>query len=82
MLNTMTSIIINGTSTTEEGVELLGMESRLEYDGSTNTTERCPDRKLYLANKETADKDRAAFRTYVENIVNSMDKEVTSNETV
>lgn len=82
MLNTSTTISFNGSSTTDEGIEVLNMDARLEYDGSLNFSERYPDRERYLANKATADKDYEAFRTYVDGVISKLDKEVTSNETV
>lgn len=74
MLNTNTTITITGTSRLEDGgIEILGMEARLEYDGSVNVYKRISDRTIYLANKEQADADYAAFETYVNGVIENVD---------
>lgn len=73
MLEMNTTIIASGTSrVANDSAEVLGMDARLEYDGALNVSKRCPNRQLYLAHQDMADKDFADFEEKVNKIVDAM----------
>ncbi len=73
MLDTTTTVVVQGISKDEsEQQEILGMEARLEYDGSVNINKRFPNRILYNQNKESAEADYKKFESYANAIFDQL----------